>query len=101
MNDQKDGSSIQRSLISRTTILLLTGCLFTFTVRDIATNNVEGFKFCAYVLAIVAVIAYIGLDKAAKRRTELAKQRAEEVAVRRLELGLKSLHPDKRAKLGS
>ncbi len=85
MNDNAGTSSLRAPLISRTSILLLAGCLLGMTAGEIIGENVTGLNRSAYMVAIVAVISFIGLDTAWKRRKLRAEQRAEKAAARRMD----------------
>ncbi len=74
-----------RSVISRTTILILGAFLIGLTANDVLGHGEGGFKLYVYISAVIGVLSFIGLDALARRREFKRTSQKLEAAVERME----------------
>jgi hypothetical protein len=77
-----DAKSHRKQLISHSTILILSGFLIGIGAGKAAHPDIENYVLLA---GVGGLIAYIGLDSAARRRTHRATQAAMDKATQALE----------------
>ncbi len=84
-----DAPSKDGDLISRTTILILSGVLLSLS----AVPDLDGFEFCVFAGGMVGLISFLALDLVADQRAKMEHNPSRLVAEQRLTRHLTATAP--------